>query len=50
MFGSNGGLITGAVIGSFVGSVLIIIIIYFVAFKKKNTIASRRRTKSKDTF
>jgi hypothetical protein len=33
-------LITGAVIGSFVGIVLIIIIVYFVAFKKKNTIAS----------
>ena len=34
---SNGGVIAGAVIGSFVGIVLIIIIIYFVAFKKKNT-------------
>jgi hypothetical protein len=34
---SDGGVIAGAVIGSFVGIVLIIIIIYFVAFKKKNT-------------
>jgi hypothetical protein len=34
---SNGGVIAGAVIGSFVGIVLIIIIIYFVVFKKKNT-------------
>jgi hypothetical protein len=37
---AHGGLITGAVIGSFVGIVLIIIIVYFVAFRKKNTIAS----------
>ena len=34
---SNAGVIAGAVIGSFVGIVLIIIIIYFVAFRKKNT-------------
>lgn len=34
---SNGAVIAGAVIGSFVGIVLIIIIIYFVAFRKKNT-------------
>ncbi|VDH98652.1 Hypothetical predicted protein, partial [Mytilus galloprovincialis] len=33
---ANGGVIAGAVIGSFVGIILIVVIVYFVAFRKKN--------------
>ncbi|XP_052060037.1 uncharacterized protein LOC127700538 isoform X2 [Mytilus californianus] len=33
---ASGGVIAGAVIGSFVGIILILVIVYFVAFRKKN--------------
>ncbi|VDH96531.1 Hypothetical predicted protein [Mytilus galloprovincialis] len=33
---ASGGVIAGAVIGSFVGIILIVVIVYFVAFRKKN--------------